>query len=110
MFVVGVVIGLLIGATVGVFLVYWYVVWEEPYAPLPPFPAKGFGDDVVPVSAVYKDRTVGNKQAFKRGSRFENQYPLITGRSLWIEVERLESEPEMDGALADEIENLLGDN
>ena len=107
MFVVGVVLGLVIGVTVGVFLVYWYVVWEEPYAPLPPFPAKGFGNDPAPVSALYRDITVGNNRIFKRGSKFENQYPYSTGRSLWIEVERYESEPPMDGALMDEIENLL---
>ena len=75
--------------------------------PLPDFPAKGFGGDKVPVSGMYKDIVTKYRKVYKRGWEFENPLPYLHGKSFWVEIERLESEPRMNDSLVDEIENLL---
>ena len=76
------------------------------YQPPPLFPVKGFARDIVPVSGIYRDVTYEVRQVFKRGDTFPNSYSF-RGRSLWVEIQRLETEPTMDKSLVDEIENLL---
>lgn len=75
--------------------------------PLPDFPATGFGGDKVLVSGIYKCRVTKCKKVYKRGWKFESPYSYLCGKSFWVEIERLESEPRMDDSLVDEIENLI---